>query len=86
MALLIFSLLHFFGGGEGQKRRQGEKDVPRDFSLHPLMALSFHVPGRDESRQDVTREPLLIPQSECLSFICKQTNKCVSFPHACVYE
>lgn len=67
-----------------RRTERKEKDIPRDRSLHPLTALSFHVPDSDKSRQDVTCKLLLISQSERLSFICKQTNKCIHFLHACV--
>lgn len=40
-----------------------EKAVPGDLSLNPLTFFSFHVPERDKSRQDVSRE-LLISQAE----------------------
>lgn len=67
IALLIFCppshLLSFLRDGEGQREREREGDIPRgSLSLHPLTALSFHVPQYDKSRQDVNPELLLISQ------------------------
>lgn len=72
---LSFSPLSYFLDGVGKIER--ERDISRDHSLHPLTALSFHVPTCYNSRQNMSQELLLISQKDI--FICKLWNRCLSF-------